>query len=118
MEDEFGGKEPGGWELYRAIRALQKSVETYASSSMSAAVFAVKEQVLTDAINKVATNQAQAAADQKAETLRLSNELSEYKKSQEDQKGKNRLFVYGLIGGPVATAIVAFVILGGLRPAG
>lgn len=105
------GKEPGGWELYRGIERIGKQLDTIAAGTLSASVWAVEKAALEGRLTGIAETVA------KTETARIADreELDTYRKEQEDQRNKNRLFVYGLIATPVIGGIVLFLLSGGLN---
>jgi len=108
---EEPGKEPGNWELYRGIERVETALKEIASNSLSASVFAIEKAAILLQIASVNEKQVEAAAQAKQDR----DELDAYKKDIEDQKGKNRLFVYGLFGGPLAVALIGWLLTGGLR---
>lgn len=101
-EQEESGKEPGGWELYRGIRRVESAIHEIATTSVSAAVFAVKEQALNSRIDAVVLEQS----NQKAAQLASDNALATYAKEQEAQKGRNRALIYGIIAAALAPSLV------------
>jgi hypothetical protein len=100
------GKEPGGWELYRGIERVEAAIHEMTKNSVSAAVFAVEKQALHTRIDGQATEIAQLRAD----ALLDRKQITDYQKEQDSQKGRNRLFVYGIIGAALAPQIVEALI--------
>jgi hypothetical protein len=67
------GKEPGNWELYRGIVRIESAVHEIGRNSLSAAVFAVEKQALTNRIDGVTAEQIALKAAQLANETALDN---------------------------------------------
>lgn len=106
-------KEPGPWELYRGMERIEAAVHKIAEQSVSAAVFAVEKQALNSRID----NHNIEIAELRAAQVLDRSKLEQYQKEQEQQKGRNRLFVYGILLSPVAALVLKFVFDGGLAAA-
>lgn len=107
---EEASKEPGNWELYRGIERVEAAVHKIAEQSVSAAVFAVEKQSLNVRIDA----QGGEIAELRAQQLVDRQHLEAYQKEQESQKGRNRLFVYGILLSPLAALVLKFIFDGGL----
>lgn len=106
-------KEPGPWELYRGMERIEAAVHKIAEQSVSAAVFAVEKQALNARIDNHNIEISEVRAAQVLDRSKI--EL--YQKEQEQQKGRNRLFVYGILLSPLAALVLKFVFDGGLTGA-
>lgn len=103
------GKEPGNWELYRGIERVEKTLHDMATAYVPSAVYAAEKTALE---SKIAVLDKQDA-ERKAENLALEKKIDDYSKEQEAQKGRNRLFVYGIVAAPVIAIAVGWVANGG-----
>ncbi|MGV8912250.1 MAG: hypothetical protein ACOH14_06480 [Rhodoglobus sp.] len=108
---EDANKEPGNWELYRGIERIEKNLNAFMSGTVTTQVFAVEKAAL------VAADAAQAKEIAELRAARVLDKaaIDAAAKAQEEQKSRNRLFLYGLIGSPIAVLVVTFIINGGLR---
>ena len=110
MAGDDTGKEPTPWELMRSLERIESSVRELSTGVMTAQVFAVEKASL---VQLIGDNRGRIGElDVKIKTA--VQELDAYKAQIEDQRGKMRLMVYGLILGPVAALIVTFIASGGL----
>lgn len=106
---EDASKEPGNWELYRGMERIEAAVHKIAEQSVSAAVFAVEKQSLNLRID----TQGAEIAELRAQQLVDRQHLEAYQKEQEQQKGRNRLFVYGILLSPLAAVLIKYFFDGG-----
>lgn len=109
MAEEVG-KEPGGWELYRGIERIEAAVSKVAQNSMTSQVFAIEKAAILAKVDA----QGKEIGDLRTQAITDRQTIDANAKAAEDQRNRNRLFIYGIIAGPIAAAIVTFVASGGL----
>jgi len=111
MPEEVG-KEPGNWELYRGIERVETALKNVLAQTVPLGVYTVEKAAMSARIDDVAADNAELRT--KIEQAKTAQAASD--KALEDQRGRNRLFVYGLILGPLGVALVGWLLNGGLTP--
>ena len=107
---EEQGPEPTGWELMRGIARIEQAVKDSASTYLPIQLFISEKKQLTDREDSLGKEIATIRGD-----LKTANDRSLVNEQRlDDQRGRNRLFLYGLVGGPVITGVLIWIINGGL----
>lgn len=104
------GPEPTGWELMRGIARIEQAVKDNASTYLPIALFVSEKKQLTDnaghlglEITVLRAAVTDAARQSAANEQRL-----------DDQRGRNRLMLYGLVAAPLVSGVIVWIIGGGL----
>ena len=107
---EEQGPEPTGWELMRGIARIEQAVKDSSSTYLPIALFVSEKKQLTDREDTLGGEIAIIRAD-----LNTANDRSLTNEQRlNDQRGRNRLMVYGLVGGPIITGVIFWITNGGL----
>lgn len=104
------GPEPTGWELMRGIARIEQAVKDNASTYLPIALFVSEKKQLTDR----ADNLGKEIAVLRADLGEATKQGAANEQRQDDQRGRNRLFLYGLVGGPIVTGVIVWIVNGGL----
>ena len=100
------GKEPGGWELLRGLDKIERTLQSVSKDMLSAQVFAIEKAAIMQSVSQ----QGVEIVEMKATRLLDQQALQEQQKRSDDQKGRNRLFVYGLVLSPVVGVLFSLLL--------
>ena len=106
------GSEPTGWELMRGIARIEQAMRDNASTYLPITLFISEKKQITDRLDNLGrevgglrSSQHESAKQSNANEQRL-----------DDQRGRNRLMLYGLIAAPLISGVIVWIIGGGLTP--
>lgn len=94
----------------RGIARIEQAVKDNASTYLPIALFVSEKKQLTD---RADTLGGEIAILRTALTT-ANDRLIVNEQRLDDQRGRNRLFLYGLVGGPVVTGVIFWIVNGGL----
>lgn len=103
-------KSPSNWELYRGIERVEIAVQSLTQGSVSSQVFAIEKAALNGRIDGL----NERVVELTAQDLVNKRAIADANKAEEEQRNRNRLFVYGIIAAPIVGVIVSFIASGGL----
>lgn len=106
------GPEPTGWELMRGIARIEQAVKDNASTYLPIALFVSEKKQLTDR----ADNLGSEIASLRSALGDASKQSAANEQRLDDQRGRNRLMLYGLVAAPVVSGVIVWIINGGLTP--
>lgn len=103
---------PNNWELSRGISDIKLALTVITSGMLTQSMFAVEKAALT----KADEDHGKEIGENRAEIGKLKEAKTLADTRAEEQRQRNRLFVYGLIFTPIVTAIVTWFAANGIRP--
>ena len=104
------GPEPTGWELMRGIARIEQAVKDNASTYLPIALFVSEKKQLTDRADGLGGE----IAFLRSELSKTKDQSAASEQRLDDQRGRNRLMLYGLVATPIVTGVIFWVINGGL----
>lgn len=104
------GPEPTGWELSRGIARIEQTLREQNSAYLPSALWLSEKAGLVTAT----TNQGGEIAVLRTDLSETKRVADESASKLEEQRSRNRLFVYGIIAAPLLTILVTWVLGGGL----
>lgn len=103
-------------EVIRRLDELREDIKEFGGKFVSTEIYMIDKQAADrdakDARDRIrAIEQASDAADKKAITDQAAKDIR-----TQEQAATNRKFLIGMVASPFASALVAWIISGGLRP--
>ncbi len=109
---EQQGPEPTGWELLRGLNRIEERLTGMASSFVSQVAFEGEKSRVQDRFD----GQGREIAELKKDRDEAATKAAAAEQRADEQRTRNRWQLIGLISSPFATAIVLFIVQGGLKP--
>ena len=103
---------PNNWELSRGISDIKLTLSLITAGMLTQAMFAIEKAALI----KADEDHSREISDNRAAISRLKDAAVLTETRAEEQRQRNRMFVYGLILTPIVTAIAAWLISNGIKP--
>lgn len=111
MATDEKGPEPTGWELSRGIDRIEATLREQNNNYLQTQVWLSEKAQL----NAKAEAQGAEIAALRADARATADKADITAQRIEDQKGRNKLMIYGIIASPIVAGVILWVINGGLQ---